>query len=650
MIRTLRALFLSSAILSGSILFAQDYSWDAKPALHAVPDIYNKESAVFILEKRNIKYVINKTGKKNEISVYRTIHRIIRLLDDKGVEYFNKMTVSSVPGALIQNIQGRTIKASGKVVDLAKDQIRTNNDEHGQLQYHLAFEGVEKGDEVELFYTEKRPFAIFGSEVMQFGLPVAKASFQLEVPEYLYFDSKGYNNFPNATDTIIDKVHHYSAEQTNLDAIEDEEYSDLTPNLKRIEYKVSYSGDSRTKLYTWNDLAGRLFETYYTFTDKEQKAVRKFLEPMKLDGLSEEEKIKRIEETIKQEIVYDEQQDSDEAEKLGYVLEKKAAGETGLVRLYVACFEAAGVQHDLGSTSNRFEYPLDDKFENWNRPNTYVFYFPGTKQYLSPGTTFLRYPMIPAALRENKALFCKRTTVGNLTTAIASIRHIPVLPMEESADMIKAEVSFDKESMSPEIKMVHAFKGYAAMSLRETVSFIPKDKEKDFVQNIAAGIADQPEDIVSYSFNNKGLQHYSDNKPVEIHAVLKADKLMETAGSKWLFKVGDVIGPQAQMYQDKKRKLPISMPYPHSLIRDITINIPEGYKITNPESVKIDVKDEGSTMGFKSDYTINDGKMQIHINEFYSIDHYPATTIEPFRKVINAAADFNKVTLVLEKQ
>ncbi len=647
--RTLKTLFFGAAILSGSTLFAQDYSWNEKPALHAVPEIYNKESAVFILEKRHIKYVVNKASKKSEINVYRTIHRIIRLLDDKGVEYFNKMTVSSVPGALIQNVQGRTIKASGKVVNLAKDQIKTNNDEHGQLQYHLAFEGVEKGDEVEVLYTEKRPFAIFGSEVMQFGLPVAKASFELEVPEYLDFDSKGYNNFPSAKDTVIDEMHHYSAEQTNLDAIEEEEYSDLTPNLKRIEYKVSYSGGSRTKLYTWNDLAGRLFETYYTFSDKEQKAVRKFLEPLNLDKLPEEEKIKRIEENIKQEIVYDEQQDSDEAEKLGYVLEKKTTGETGLVRLYVACFEAAGVQHDLGSTSNRFEYPLDDKFENWNRPSSYVFYFPATRQYLSPVTTFLRYPMIPAAFRENKALFCKRTTVGNLTTAIASMRNIPVLPLEESVDKIQAEVSFDKESMSPEIKLIHSFKGYNAMSLRETVTLIPKDKEKDFVQSIAAGIADQPEDIVSYDFNNKGLQHYSDNKPVEIHAMLKADKLMETAGSKWLFKVGDVIGPQAQMYQDKKRKLPISMPYPHSLIRDITINIPEGYKITNPESVKIDVKDAEQTMGFKSEYTLKDGKMQIHINEFYSVDNYPATAIEPFRKVINAAADFNKVTLVLEK-
>lgn len=642
---------LCSALFSSTTLPAQDYLWDTRPALHNVPEKYARESAVFLLEKRHIRYVRTGEGRKSEIEVYRTIHRIIRLLDDKGVEYFNKMTISSAPGAPIGQIRGRTIKAGGKIINLDQGKIKTNKDESGQLQYHLAFEGVEKGDEVELVYTEKRPFAVFGTEVLQFGLPVAEASFRMEAPAYFRFDSKGYNSFPDAADTLIGDTRYYTATQTNLDAVEEEEYSDVTPNLKRIEYKLNYTGDSKIKRYSWNDLAGHMHERFYTFSDKEEKALRGFLETLDLAvPAPEEEKIRRIEEKIKQDIVYDDKLHSDEAEQLNYILDKKTSGETGLVRLFVACFEAAGIRHELGITSNRFEYPVDEKFENWNRPDNYIFYFPARKQYLTPATITLRYPMIPAALRENKAIFCKRTTIGDITTALASIRTVPAPPMSESANTIKADIRFAPETMTPGIRIVHGFSGYTAMSIREAVTFIPADKEKEMVQSLFPGLADQPEDIVSYSIANKGLEHYSDNKPVEITAELQPDRLMETAGNKWLFKVGEVIGPQAEMYEDKERKLPISMPFPHTLVRDITIHIPEGYRVTNPSAVVLKVQDQEGTMGFVSDYTLEKGIMQIHINEFYSVDAYPAAAIEPFRKVINAAADFNKVILVLEKE
>jgi hypothetical protein len=419
------------------------------------------------------------------------------------------------------------------------------------------------------------------------------------------------------------------------------------PNLQRLEYKLSYTGDSDVRLYTWNDLAKRLYEMVYTFSDKEIKATDKFLAALNLNTITgEEDRIKAIEEAIKKNIVLSEETRED---KIDYALEKKTTNELGIVRLHAACFKAAGIQNELGVSSNRFQYPMDDKFENWNKLDIYIFYFPKQKQYSAPASSSLRYPSVLAAVRENKALFCKITTVGSLTSAIASIRNVPALPMAESSNDIHADITFEAESMTPSIKFTHTFKGYSAFGIREMVTFITKDKEKELAQSLVS-IADAPEDLVSFTINNKGLEHYSDNKPVEVQSVVKADQLMEKAGGKWLFKVGDVIGRQAEMYQDKKRMLPIGMPFPHSLGRDIVVNIPAGYKISNPDAVRIDVKDKDNTMGFVSDYTIKDNKMVIHINEYYSRSSYPLSEIEPFRKVINAAADFNKVTLVMEKE
>jgi hypothetical protein len=645
----IKSILLAATLFAGTPLFAQTYHWSENPKIEAVPDSFRKESAVFLLEKRMIKYVPKEKG--DDVDVYRTTHRIIKLMDDKGVEYFNKMTVSPGSGSSIVEVKGRTIKANGKVIVLKQDQIKTKINENGDEQYHLAFEGVDVGDAVEMYYIEKRYFSLFGAEIMQFGLPVVHASFSLEIPSFWSYDTKGYNGFTNAKDSVIGSRKIYTADLYNLAAIEEETYSDLTPNLQREEYKFSYTGDSKSRLYTWNDLAKRIYENSYSFTDKEMKAVYKFIAPLGLDGKpNEEEKIKAIEAAIKKDIVYDEKLQGDEYKSLNFILDKKTTSESGLIRLFVAAFQAAGVKNELGLTSNRFEFPLDEKFENWLRPDIYVFYFPSTKQYLAPVFSTLRYPMIPSAVRENNGVFCKTTTVGNLTAALATVRKIPALDYKESANYLDADISLDKTTMTPLVKMKQGFTGYPAVGMREAFTLITKDKEKELVQGLSGGVAEKPENIISYSFNNTGLEHYSDNKPVEVISEINAAQLMETAGNKWLFNIGDVIGPQQEMYNDKPRKLPISMPFAHSLIRNITIHIPEGYKISNPEAVNMDVKIASGDMGFHSGYTIDGDKMVIKINEFYATDYLPAAQIEPFKKVINAAADFNKVTLILEKK
>jgi len=647
---TLKKLLLPLLLTTGTpALFAQTYHWSDNPKPEAVPDSFKKDPAVFLLEKRVIKYVPREKG--DDIDVYRTVHRIVKLLDDKGVEYFNKMTLSPGAGASIVEVKGRTIKENGKVIVLKQDQIKSKSNENGDIQYHLAFEGVDKGDEVEMYYIEKRSFSLFGMEMMQVGLPVAHASFELEIPAFWTFETKGYNGFPTAKDSTVNKRKTYTADQYNIRALEEETYSDLTPNLQREEYRFSATGESKSGLYTWNDLAKRIYEENYAFSEKELKAVTKFLAPLDLDSKpGEEEKIKAIEAAIKKNVVYDEALQGDQYYNLAFTLEKKTTSESGLIRLFVAALQTAGIKHQLGLTSNRFEIPLDEKFANWRRPDIYLFYFPGTKEYLAPVSSTFRYPMIPSATRENTALFCKTTTVGNLTTAWAEMRKIPALDYHKSNNFLDADIRFESGSMTPLVQLKQGFNGYSAVGMREALTLITKDKEKELVQSLSGGVAEKPEHIVTYSFNNAGLEHYSDNKPAEINCEIRAEQLMETAGNKWLFKVGDVIGPQQEMYTDKERKLPISFPYPHSLIREITIHIPEGYKVSNPSVVNMDVQLESAHMGFISGYTMDGDKMIIKINEFYGKDALPASEIEPFRKVINASADFNKVTLILEKK
>jgi hypothetical protein len=55
-------------------------------------------------------------------------------------------------------------------------------------------------------------------------------------------------------------------------------------------------------------------------------------------------------------------------------------------------------------------------------------------------------------------------------------------------------------------------------------------------------------------------------------------------------------------------------------------------------------------MGFNSSYQLAGNVVKITILEEYRRTYYPLSQFEDFKKVINAAADFNKVALVLEKK
>jgi hypothetical protein len=66
--------------------------------------------------------------------------------------------------------------------------------------------------------------------------------------------------------------------------------------------------------------------------------------------------------------------------------------------------------------------------------------------------------------------------------------------------------------------------------------------------------------------------------------------------------------------------------------------------------MRVEYKDGDKVpFSFVSDYTENGNEVKVKIDEYYKELYAPLHRYEDFRKVINAAADFNKVTLVLIK-
>src|ERR1043165_3955543 len=77
--------------LSGSAFaqFETKIHWESSPKIHAIPDSFKKYSAVYVLDQTKLNY--RKEG--NDYFVYKTVHSIVKVLDDKGIESFNKWSI-----------------------------------------------------------------------------------------------------------------------------------------------------------------------------------------------------------------------------------------------------------------------------------------------------------------------------------------------------------------------------------------------------------------------------------------------------------------------------------------------------------------------------------------------------------------------------
>jgi hypothetical protein len=133
---------------------------------------------------------------------------------------------------------------------------------------------------------------------------------------------------------------------------------------------------------------------------------------------------------------------------------------------------------------------------------------------------------------------------------------------------------------------------------------------------------------------------------------LQSKSLIEDAGEDLLIKIGETIGRQSELYQENQRMLPISVGILHDYYRKITLTIPQGFKVDNLNDLNmhVEMKTDGKTgCIFTSEATLAGNQLTIISKEYYLEPGYPASRYEEFRKVINAAADFNKKTLLLRK-
>jgi len=655
-IRAISFIMIGFSSLQGiaqSTAFQEGITWQEQPEPVVLDSSEAAAPAAYLLDFRQYLFRFSEEG--TLVTEYSE-HNRIQVNTAAAIEEYNKVYIGIGQGGQLKAIRARSVAPDGTVINLDETNIKElDNLENAGAFRIFAIEGLVPGSVLEYAYTLVQEPSFYGRDVFQRDVPVREAVFEILAPSHFTFQTKSYNGFSDAVDSTAGNQRRLRAEQRNLPAALSERYARLTPNLQRVEYILgSNLLTGNDPYFDWGRAAFRYLEAIYTTNKDDDKAIKGLLKDLKLNSLNNHDgaQIMILERYFKDQIALQEG-NGDAFESPHLILRNRYANEFGMLRLMANTLLQAGIGHELVVGTERDRFPFDPDFATWSYLEEPFLYFPRYGKFLAPSAYEYRYGLIPFAWTSAQALFIELHMEEGGQKARYRLDSIPEPKMSEHYDNMAVDIRFDPEAGLVELTVERKMSGYRAYFLQPYLERLPKETRDEVASEILLNSSPNAT-LLSQSFGQATMEDVYMGNPLLIKGTLSSASLLEKAGSRLLFKVGEVIGPQVEMYQIGPRKFDADMEYPHGYRRDLTINLPDGYRCKGLEDLAMSIayQDEQGRplMGFVSEYALRGDKLTVSIHEYYARTSYPLAQFEDFRKVINAAADFNKITLVLEPE
>ena len=649
----LKTIFFFAALLNTTFFFAQDYTfkdynWNEKDTKIEIPKNYENEKEVILSRNLKIEIVVD----KNTAKQYRLIHEKKYINSDDAIERNNKIYIPFGDNENVLVTKVRVILKNGKISVLDKKDIKEEVDQEKGMKYnYFAINGLEKGSVIEKLYIIEEAPDLKGNTVkMQDEYPISEFNFELITPAHLVFKTKSYNGL---SEPVLDekKFEHKKvltiSEKDIIGLKDDEAYSNRDVKLKLFRYKLDanlYSGQKN--LSNFKEYATTTFELINPVLDKKQeKAITSFCGSIPVSK-DPQEQIWNIENKIKKTIIYDKYADSKPG--ISDIISSKQANSLDIIKLYAAVFKYFKIEQNLVFTSNRYKIPFDKDFESHENLDEFLFYFPNIKKYLTPTEVEYRLPLFPSYLGNNNGLFIKEKIFAGLSMGIGEINFIEIPGTEITHDYMDITADFTKDIENPLITSNMTYGGYSGLNFQPIKDFVSNDQYQTMLKSISENYTLQTE-YKTLTTENDGTE-FIGKKPYKLNLTFDGKEMIQKAGGNYLFSVGQTIGKQMEFYQENKRMLPVEIDYPHYYTRKIKIILPEGATIKNLDKFVMNFKTElnGKTeAAFTSNYSQNKNEVTIENTEFYNIINYPLTSFDQYKAVINAAADFNKIVVIV---
>ena len=534
-------LLVTQNLCYGVGLFFDDYDWEYDPEFEVVQIEGKEQNAIMLKDLKVIEFFFDE--EYNTLLQLYTVHTKVQVNTHEAIEIYNKhyMPMNRVIG--IEDLRVRVITNDNvKEIDEIDLKDYEGKDDYSSYKY-FAIEGVEIGSQIEYIYTFKMLPQLEGSrEFFQSDELKLNTEFHIYSEDKMFFDTKSYNGFQEmALDTTIEDKNHYFVEIPKIQPLNPEPYAPYSNSLMRVEYKLDYIEPADgVELYTYDQLSNQLNQYLRSdITKKDIKSLKKFSNKLGLEGLTELEKVRKIEDFVKRNMTISDQS-NDELTKLEIILDKLVANERGAIKLYVSLFDLNDVEYRYGLTSDRTKVTMDPDFESYSFLENYIFYFPRIDKYMAPTEILYRVGYIPFKWCNNYGLFIKTEKLGETTTGIGEVKFIEPLDYSESEDKLDIKIDIDGEFDALNLDIKRTLTGYNATFIQPIFELIPEAETK-IVVNELLNLSGKDVNLKEFELINSSLDSFY-LKPLILKGLASTkSSFYDKAGNRYLLKIGEVI-------------------------------------------------------------------------------------------------------------
>ena len=641
---------LNAQIKNRGIYSAEDQDW--KPAEEVlVPEWIKAEKEAVFGWIKMMEYRFDE--RENRLYLFNLSHKQTWIGSEKAIENNNKLYLPVQNVLSVVALKARVIQANGTVVNLDTNNIYEGVDDNQNEYQYFALEGLTVGCIVEYFIITKEYPPIKGNKIsFQGSVPVYNLAFDLISPASLIFSAKSYNHLNNPVDdkTLSEQNRLYIRQDTIL-ALMPEPMGNRGPKKATIVFRLDRNMYIRTKeISSFKYLSKNIYK--FVNTDR-SKSLNKKLDKILMESgvalaTSLKDSVIKIEHYVKENffIVNKRGESFTEVES---ILESKSMTGLGALRLYDGLFNQAGIYYNVVLTSDKNNWFFDLDFENRLSVTEILIHIPNAKMYISPSNHLSRGSFVDYNLMNQKGLFIKPLYRDGEYFGNGEVWDIVGLGAEYSVTEQNITMSFNPETEDGDVEIYKKTTGYSSHNYQTLVDYIEEDEIEAFKQKIITRHFGEKE-VTKLEFENLESSKYP-NEPLIVKATFPSIEFIESSANTYIIKIGELIGKQNELYgEDTTRLLPVTIGNPKIYKHNIKFNIPKGYQIKNTESLEMNINSGGEDpiMGFSSKVISTENTLELNIFEFYTVGELPKEGFESYRKVVNAAADFNKLYVVLE--
>ena len=647
----MRSFILIFALISGLAGTTQQYPFYKNYSLEKNPSPVEREvtDQLYYYNKYLLTIEYEYDPYAQSFFKYHTEHYRVKLNTDAGIEEFNKVYIDMEDVNAIVKVEARVIKPTEVLTVDVKMEKYFNEDEDENYSY-FAVKGLELGDELEIIYTLKKRALLNGDQFyFQGEYPIYNFDFRFIVPNDAYFAFLPHNSLPEPqlVDTILQR-HQYDIHLDTIPAFKSEyfsEYMNVTMKLDAVLKDVDGGIGSDYSSYNgFVNYANAVFN--HAAKGKDLKMLKVLNDRIGVKPSNKQiDNVRRIENYIKNEFL------------AGYgapgmsIAEMIATGKgdmTGSLKLLMGMFSQANIPFEYGMISDRYDTFFSPDIDSEYFLQKYFMYFPDIDAYMSPydyrsRLGFLDYKWVP-----NHALFLTSIRYPYPKTTF-KVKPVKATNHRDNVDSTIIVINVNDDFSDAQINIERHLLGYKGGEYQVYYYLYSDSKKKSKQEEILDVFRDNS------TYKMTSIENVEPEDAFIKPLIIKGEvtslyvPLFEKAGSKTIFRLGEIFGEYSDPREVDKKKTDFVFANPFTRTVEIIVNFPRAVKVDNLD--KIPVTDKLTSLDnleVSARYDIGSNRLYFKQKSAYHAQRYRIEDKEEMMKVFRFHTEMSKVNLIIE--